>query len=317
MTPLFFLDDELTELFRRAQIGVGDQVHRHHRALRSPERRQVVVPRQRLSKRRRRDAVRRHPVRLEPDPHGERAVAEDVGALDAADGAQLRLHDAHQVVGDLVLIEIGRREAEVHRRELRVRRLQFDDRRLGLRRQIVADLRHLRLNLRQRGVGVVVELQVHGDRAERLRARRLHVVDAVGAGDDALERRRDEPAHEVGVRAHVDRGHTDHRDVAAWILPDAQRADRLQARDQDDQIDDDRENRPPDEQIGEAHQLSSGFGLGSLAGRTLLLTRTAAPLRSLKTPEVTTSSPGLTPETTATWSPRDPSSLTNCWRTPR
>ena len=38
---------------------------------------------------------------------------------------------------------------------------------------------------------------------------------------------------------------------------------------------------------------------GLLAGCTLLLTSTAAPLRSLKTPEVTTSSPGLTPETIA------------------
>ena len=117
-TPSCFLDDELPELLRRAQVGVGDEVHRHHRALGAAERRQVVVARQRVAHRRRRDAVRRHLVRLEPDAHGERAVAENVGALDAADGAQLRLHDARQVVGDLVLIEIGRREAEVHRREL-------------------------------------------------------------------------------------------------------------------------------------------------------------------------------------------------------
>jgi len=48
------------------------------------------------------------------------------------------------------------------------------------------------------------------------------------------------------------------------------------------------------------HQLSSGFGAGLLPGWTSLLTRTAAPLRSLKTPEVTTSSPAETPETTAT-----------------
>ena len=136
--------------------------------------------------------MRRHLVRLQPDPHRERARAEDVGALHAADGAQLGLDDARQVVGDLVLIEIGGREAEVDRRELVVRRFQLDDRRFRLRRQIVAHLRDLRLNLRERRVGVVIELQVHGNRAEPLRARRFHVVDAVGAGDDALERRRDE-----------------------------------------------------------------------------------------------------------------------------
>ena len=281
------------------------------------ERRQVVVPRQRVAHRRRRDAVRRHLVRLQPDPHRERAGAEDVGALHAADGAQLRLHDARQVVGDLVRIEVGRREAEIDRRELVVGRLQLDDRRLRLGRQIVAHLRDLGLNLRQRGVGVVVELQVHGDRAERLRARRFHVVDAVGAGDDALERRRDEAAHEVRVRADVGGRDADDRDVAARILPDAQRADRLQPRDEDDQVDDDREDRPFDEEIGELHQLFSGFGVGLFARPHLVVDETAAPLRSLNTPEVTTSSPGLTPETTATWSPRAAPSLTNCWRTPR
>ena len=88
----------------------------------------------------------------------------------------------------------------------------------------------------------------------------------------------------------------DDGDVAARILPDAQRADRLQARDQDDQVDDDREDRPLDEKVGELHQLFSGFGFGLLPGCTLLLTTTAAPLRSLNTPEVTTSSPGLTPD---------------------
>jgi hypothetical protein len=45
-----------------------------------------------------------------------------------------------------------------------------------------------------------------------------------------------------------------------------------------------------------AHQRSSVVGVGLLAGCTLLFTCTATPLRSLKTPEVTTSSCGLIPE---------------------
>ena len=130
-----------------------------------------------------------------------------------------------------------------------------------------------------------------------LRARRLHVVDAVGAGDHALERRGDEAADEIGVRADVGGRDGHDRDVAAGILPHAQRADGLQARNQDHEADDDREDRPLDEHIGELHQLFSGFGVGLLAGRTLLLTRTAAPLRSLNTPEVTTSSPAFRPDT--------------------
>jgi len=42
---VLLLNDELAKLFRRAQIGVGDQIHRHHSAFRPPERRQVIVPR--------------------------------------------------------------------------------------------------------------------------------------------------------------------------------------------------------------------------------------------------------------------------------
>ena len=43
------------------------------------------------------------------------------------------------------------------------------------------------------------------------------------------------------------------------------RADRLQPGDQDHQVDDDREHRPADEQVGELHQLSSGVGAGLVA----------------------------------------------------
>jgi hypothetical protein len=96
---------------------------------------------------------------LQPDPHREGAVAEDVGALHAGDRRQPRLHHPRQVVGDLVLVEVGRGEAEIHGGELVVRGLELDDRRLGLRRQVVAHLRDLGLDLGQRRVGVVVELR--------------------------------------------------------------------------------------------------------------------------------------------------------------
>jgi len=58
-------------------------------------------------------------------------------------------------------------------------------------------------DLRERGVDVEVELEVDGDRAQALRAGTLDVIDAVGARDDALEWRGDEPAHEVGIRADI------------------------------------------------------------------------------------------------------------------
>ena len=134
-----------------------------------------------------------------------------------------------------------------------VRGLQVDDRRLGFRRQVIADLGQLRLDLSERRVGIVIELQVHGNRAEALSARRLHVVDSVSAGDDALQRCRDKAADQVRVGAHVNRRDLHHGDVAARILPDAQRADGLQPGNQNHQVDYDREDRPLDKKISKLH----------------------------------------------------------------
>ena len=55
-----------------------------------------------------RNPQRRHLVRLEPDAHGERPLAKNVGALNAADGAQFRLHHARQIIRDLILIKLVR-----------------------------------------------------------------------------------------------------------------------------------------------------------------------------------------------------------------
>ena len=105
-----------------------------------------------------------------------------------------------------------------------------------------------------------------------LRARRLHVVDAVGAGDDALERRRDEAAHQIGVGADVGRRDPDDRDVAARVLTHAERADRLQPGDQDHQVDDDGQDRPLDEEISELHLAVLGLRrLGCSAGLHLVV----------------------------------------------
>ena len=75
-----------------------------------PKRGKIVVLGKRIMHVGGRNATRGHLLRLEPDAHGECAIAEDVGALHATDRAQLGLHDAGQVIGDLVLIEIGRKK---------------------------------------------------------------------------------------------------------------------------------------------------------------------------------------------------------------
>ena len=102
------LDHKLTKFFRRTQIRVGDEVHRNHGPFCSPERRQIVIARQSLSQRRGRDAKGGHLVRLEPNAHRKRSIAQNVCALNAADRAQLRLNDSRQIIGDLVLVQICR-----------------------------------------------------------------------------------------------------------------------------------------------------------------------------------------------------------------
>ena len=89
-----------------------------------------------------------HFVGLEPDTHRESAIAKDVRALHSADRAQLGLHHTRQVIGDLVLIEIAGGEPDIHRRELIVCSLKIDDGSFRLRRQVVAYLCHLGLDLR-------------------------------------------------------------------------------------------------------------------------------------------------------------------------
>ena len=142
-----------------------------------------------------------------------------------------------------------------------VGRLDVEDRDLRLGREIAAHLVHLRADLGERSRRVVVELQPGGDGREVLLALRLDVVDAVGGGDDALERRRDEAAHEVGVRAHVDGGDGDGGVLAARVLADVQRADRLHAGDHDDEVHDDRDDRAADEEVGELHGAFSRSGV--------------------------------------------------------
>jgi hypothetical protein len=59
------------------------------------------------------DVERREPVGLEPDAHGERASAQDVRALHAFERGQARLHDAHEIIRDLVRLQNVRRETQI------------------------------------------------------------------------------------------------------------------------------------------------------------------------------------------------------------
>ena len=135
----------------------------------------------------------------------ERAPAEDVGALHALDRRQPRLHDADQVVGDLVVL---RGSSEPKLRYIAANcasdgsMLMAGTSASGGRSARTWFTRAL-MSASALG-GVEVQLQPDVDGRQALDALRLDVVDAVGGGDRALERRGDEAAHQVGAGADVD-----------------------------------------------------------------------------------------------------------------
>ena len=164
---------------------------------------------------------------------------------------------ADQIVGDLVLLENIGGETQIGRGELAVGRLDVDDRHLGFRGQVTADLVHLGADFRQRLDRIVIELQAGVDGRDSLGALRLDVIDAVGGRDGALQRGGDESAHQIGVGADIDGGDGDHRVLAAGILADIERADRLQPGNDDHEVDHQCEDGTADKKIGEFHGSDS------------------------------------------------------------
>jgi hypothetical protein len=108
--------------------------------------------------------------------------------------------------------------------------------------------------LGQGRVGVVVQFEVDGDDAEVLGALGFDEVDSIGAGDGAFERCRYETADEVGIRADVAGFDVNDGDVALGVLPYVEGADGLDACEEDEQVDDDREDGATDEEVGEGHE---------------------------------------------------------------
>ena len=247
----------MAELIRAAQAGVGDQVDRSHRPLRLADRGKIVICLKCLPDIGRGDPERGKPLGLQPDPHGVDTGTQDVGALDARNRRELGLDDACQEIGDLVGFHVGCGKAEIHGSPQFIRIHQFDDRVFSLGREVVADLRELGLNLGQGGVGIVVELEVHRDRADPLAAGALDIINALGCCDDPFQRRGEVAAHEIGIGTDVGGRHLNHSDVAAGILPHVQHSDRLDSGQQNDQVDHKRQHGALDKEIGQLH--ADGF----------------------------------------------------------
>src|SRR5207342_2175764 len=178
------------------------EVDRDHLALGLAQCGQDVVGLQRVEDIARGDLERGHAVRLHPYAHGEGATADDLGTLHAGNGRELGFDRTRQVVGDLVVVEQGAVERQVHRRNL-FALLQFDHRVFRLRRQLSAQLVDLGGDLGEGLVRVAVQADVGLDGGRAGGAVGHQVVDAFGAGDFALERRGDEALDQVGVGTEV------------------------------------------------------------------------------------------------------------------
>ena len=140
------------------QAGRGGQVDLDHLALGVADAGNVVVGGERLA-----DVGRGQPeggelLRIEPGAQRETFWPEKFRGLHAGHRLQLRLHHAHQVVGDLVRRQHVAVEADIHGVD-GLADLHGQCRLLRAGRQLVEDRIDLGVDLGQRLVGIVVEPQ--------------------------------------------------------------------------------------------------------------------------------------------------------------
>ena len=209
-----------------------------------------------------RDPARRHPHRIEPQPHREGLAAEDVGRSDAGDGDEQRLDHAGQIIGDPGARQFIAGKADIHDRGGLSGGLG-DDRVLGAGRQQVFDLLDLGHHLGQRLARIEIEPDVGDDRAGPLHQRRRQIIHTLGRGDRLLERGRDETLQETGRGAGIECRDRDRRVRQFRKLPDRQVEHCAQPDQQDQEADDERQHRASDKKIGERHRSAASFSSGS------------------------------------------------------
>jgi hypothetical protein len=96
-----FLDDEIVELLRRAEVGLGEHSELALLALDAARRHLDVLPPQRRLDVLQRELKGGEPLGIEPDAHGILPVAEQAHLGNPWKGVELVFHIALGVVGDL------------------------------------------------------------------------------------------------------------------------------------------------------------------------------------------------------------------------
>ncbi len=216
------LDHHAFELADVGQPGIGGNVRDGVESFRLTCRGLEVVGPDREVHVVSRDVVRRHPRRVEPQPHRKRLAAQYVGRGNALDGRQQRLHDPGQVVGDRRARQFVAGEPDIHDCGRLTRRFQ-DDRVERLLRHQVFDLLDLGHDVGQRLVRIVIELDVGCDGAGVLCRAGGQIVDPLRGRHSLLDRGRDKALDQIGRGARIGRRDGNRRVEEPRILPDRQR----------------------------------------------------------------------------------------------
>ena len=164
---VFRLDHHLVELLDVGEPGIGVDVGDREIAFGLARRRLEVIGANRGGHIAGGNPPRRHPHRVEPEPHRKGLPAENVGRSDAIDRGEQRLHDAGQVIGDRRARQLRASEADIH--DCRGLPGRFDnDRVLRFFRELEFDLLDLRHDVGQCLARVVIEPDIGGNRARSL-----------------------------------------------------------------------------------------------------------------------------------------------------
>ena len=215
------LDDEIVELLRRAQIGLGEHGEFALQAF-DPARGYLDI----LAAERELDVLRRQLVggqslRIEPDAHRVFAVAEQPHLGHAAQRLELVLHIAVGVVGDLERRMVFAGKGEIHDR-LGVSLSFLNDRLVDLFRQTAAHASDPIAHVGSRVVLVAVELERDGDLARFLAADRGDEIDALDARERILEHLGDLGLDDRSTRSRIGRLDGDDRRVDRRVFAHAQ-----------------------------------------------------------------------------------------------
>ena len=255
----------------------------HRRLIENAARHLDVLSLQRQRHVGRGQAERLQAIRIEPDAHRIVAAAEHRDRADAVDPGQRVLDLQGRVVGDeqRVARAVGRDEMHDHHQVGRAL-VDGDADRPHVGRQPRLRDRHAVLHLHLRDIEIGAEIEAHRDGEASVRRRvRRHVEHVLDAVDLLLDRRDRRRRDHVGAGARILPGDLDHRRRDFGILRDRQTEIGDRAEDHDHDRDHGGEDRPVDEEMGQAHRRAPATwswlaGAAACGGRALLLRRDLA-----------------------------------------